>query len=60
MFRSGPVSFHVLLEDGRQKRCHQDQLRPHLVDDGPPELSETDVGTLPSEEDSPVSMDTPS
>ena len=58
--RSGPVSFHVLLEDGRQKRCHQDQLRPRLVDDGPPELSETDVGTLSSEEDSPVSVDTPS
>ena len=58
--RSGPVSFHVLLEDGRQKCCHQDQLKPRLVDDRPPELSETDVGTLPSEEDSPVSVDTPS
>jgi len=26
-----PVSFHVLLEDGRHKRCHQDQLRPIVV-----------------------------
>ena len=57
---SGPVSFHVLLEDGRQKCCHQDQLRPCLVDDGPPELSETDMGTFPSNEYSPVSVDTPS
>ena len=35
---TGPVSFHVLLEDGRPKRCHQDQLRPRVVDerDAPP------------------------
>ena len=32
---SGPVSFHVELEDGRHKRCHQDHLRFRVVDDGP-------------------------
>ena len=36
---SGPVSFHVLLEDGRRKRCHQDQLRSRVVDDGEPDAS---------------------
>ena len=40
---SGPVSFHVLLEDGRCKRCHQDQLRPRVTDDGPPDMSEIPV-----------------
>ena len=37
---SGPVSFHVLLEDGRRKRCHQDQLRSRVVDDGEPDTSQ--------------------
>ena len=46
---SGPVSFHVLLEDGRCKRCHQDQLRPRVTDDGPPDMSEIPVTlTMPS------------
>ena len=40
---SGPVSFHVLLDDGRCKRCHQDQLRPRVTDDGPPDMSEIPV-----------------
>ena len=40
---SGPVSFHVLLKDGRCKRCHQDQLRPRVTDDGPPDMSEIPV-----------------
>ena len=40
---SGPVSFHVLLKDGRCKRCHQDQLRPRVTDDGPPGMSEIPV-----------------
>ena len=30
--RSGPVSFHVQLEDGRRRRCHQDQLLSRTVD----------------------------
>ena len=29
---TGPVSFRVRLEDGREKRCHQDQLRPRVKD----------------------------
>ena len=37
-----PVSFHVLLEDGRYKRCHQDQLRSRVVDDGDPDTSQGD------------------
>ena len=39
---TGPVSFHVL-EDGHDRRCHQDQLRPRVVEDGPPEMSEMSV-----------------
>ena len=41
--KSGPVSYHVLLEDGRDRRCHQDQLRSRLVGNGPPEMSEVTV-----------------
>ena len=37
---SGPVSFHVELEDGRRRRCHQDHLRPRVVEDGGPEMSQ--------------------
>ena len=44
---TGPVSFHVLLEDGRSKRCHQDQLRHRTTDDGPPEMSSIPL-TLPT------------
>ena len=40
---SGPVSFHVLLEDGRCKRCHQDQLRSRVVDDGEPDASQGEL-----------------
>ena len=40
---TGPVSFHVLLEDGRPKRCHQDQLRSRVVDErDPPDTSQGD------------------
>ncbi len=58
---SGPVSFHVLLEDGRLKRCHQDQLRPRVVGDGSPEMSQISVDEsipicLPNPADSPVSV----
>lgn len=41
--KTGPVSFHVHLEDGRQRRCHQDHLRLRVVDDGTPEMSEVVV-----------------
>ena len=40
---SGPVSFRVLLEDGRCKRCHQDQLRHRFVDDDPPDMTHVPV-----------------
>ena len=30
---TSPVSFVVLLEDGRRKRCHQDHLRHRVVED---------------------------
>ena len=29
--RTGPVSFKVLLQDGRNRRCHQDQVRKRVV-----------------------------
>ena len=66
--RSGPVSFQVLLEDGRRKRCHQDQLRPRVVEDGPPEMSEVPVDadtsdststSVPSAADSTVETSSP-
>ena len=47
--KSGPVSYHVVLEDGRRKRCHQDQLRSRIVSDGPPEMSEIAVDADVSE-----------
>ena len=56
---TGPVSFHVVLEDGRNRRCHQDQLRPWVVDDGPPEMSEVSVdaeGEAPPITTTPVTL----
>jgi len=35
--KTGPVSFHVLLTDGRERRCHQDQIRLRTVDVPVPE-----------------------
>ena len=29
--RTGPVSFHIQLSDGRERRCHQDQIRSRAV-----------------------------
>ena len=37
---SGPVSFHVELEDGRHRKYNQDHLRHRVVDDGGPEMSQ--------------------
>ena len=48
---SGPVSFHIELEDGRRRRCHQDHLRPRVVEDGGPEMSQLsseDIFPMPS------------
>ena len=56
---SGPVSFYVLLEDGRRKRCHQDQLRSRVADGGEPGTSQGDpdssfpVTSFPSSEETP-------
>jgi len=40
---TGPVSFHVKLNDGRERRCHQDQLRNRVsqADSETEEESET-------------------
>ena len=37
---TGPVSYHVLLDDGRQQHCHLDQLRLRVIESNP--LSESD------------------
>ena len=37
---TGPVSYHVLLNDGRQRCCHQDQLCLRVFESNP--LSESD------------------
>ena len=48
---SSPGSFKVRLEDGRMKRCHQDDLRKRLVEEESemsqlaPQVSTTDSGT---------------
>lgn len=58
---SGPVSFHVLLEDGRRKRCHQDHLRFREVDHGLAE-SQTEVSfpvSSPSSSEDTVPPRTP-
>ena len=53
---TGPVSFMVVLEDGRNRRCHQDQLRLRVVSDGPPEMSQISVD---AEGGVPISVPTP-
>ena len=37
--KTGPVSFHVLLTDGRERRCHQDQIRLRTVEVQVPDRS---------------------
>ena len=44
--RTGPVSFHVKLDDGRIRRCHQDQIRNRSVE--MPRESHTDDTTTPA------------
>ena len=53
--RTGPVSFQVKLTDGREHRCHQDQVRRRTVEveiPGPPEeldvLVATETPTTPT------------
>ena len=50
---TGPVSFRVLLENGRNKQCHQDQLHARLVDDNSSEMSQ-----IPEDESVPISITT--
>ena len=38
---TGPVSFRVRLQDGRIRRCHQDQVRTRSVDIPPVVASES-------------------
>ena len=47
MEASGPVSFRVRLEDGRLRRCNQDQIRPRLVENETSEMSQTAVDDTP-------------
>ena len=45
---TGPVSFHVKLDDGRVRRYHQDQLRHQVVDDHTNKMSNVGVDdTIP-------------
>ena len=37
---TGPVSYHVLLDDGRKRCCHQDHLHLRVIESNP--LSESD------------------
>ena len=63
---TGPVSYQVKLEDGRQRRCHVDQLRIRVVaPDSVPEVPEPgpveDLG-IPSpelEEETPTPQPEP-
>ncbi len=58
--QTGPVSFAVVLSDGRHRRCHQDQVRKRLLEteplatevtvDGPtPDPKMDDLETVPRE-----------
>ena len=40
---TGPVSFHVELEDGRQRRCHLDHLRRREVEDDMSQTAEDSI-----------------
>ena len=43
--RTGPVSCKVRLEDGRIRRCHQDQVRNRFVEMPPESPTEFDTAT---------------
>ena len=46
--KTGPVSYSVKLSDGRERRCHQDQVRKRLVEIEAPEKEvDVDVPTPP-------------
>lgn len=53
---TGPVSFIVLLDDGRRRRCHQDQLRSRVVGEGPPKMSEITVEAEVDSSSSPTEL----
>ena len=48
VYRTGPVSFRVKLDDGRLRRYHQDQLRPQEVEE---EDNRRDVSDFRIDED---------
>jgi len=45
---TGPVSFHVELEDGRQRRCHLDHLRRREIEDSTSQTAEDSIPFSPS------------
>jgi hypothetical protein len=52
--KTGPVSFHIRLDDGRYRRCHQEQLRFRVTDEGP-EMREVGVdNSVPETEPVPI------
>ena len=38
--KTGPVSYHVQLTNGKERRCHQDQIRKRLIG-SPSEFSQS-------------------
>ena len=46
--RTGPVSCKVRLEDGRIRRCHQDQVRSRFMEMPPESPTEFDTTTTPA------------
>ena len=47
--KTGPISFHMLLTDGDEQRCHQDQIQLRIVEiwrsDTPVELENIPIPT---------------
>ena len=57
--KTEPVSFVVRLEDGQQRRCHQDQIKMRTVEVGFEPTSETEVPPASSEEQPPTTLSEP-
>jgi hypothetical protein len=59
--KTGPVSFRVKLNDGRTRRCHQDQVRNRSVNMPSESNTESDstVPTTVPTEPTPVSTESP-
>ena len=54
---TGPVSSHVKIKDGRERRCHQDQIRSHSAQ----EENESDDKSEESKQSNfdPIQVDCP-